>query len=488
MLEKLKGLTKDSLIYGVGHIATRMLTFLLLPYYSHHLSPAEYGEVTLYFIFVGVVQTFYLYGMDIAFLRYYNLTTDRRERGEITGTTVVTSLWTSAGFTLLIFVGAGVIGPLVVFEPVHPETLPTMIRLCAGILFFDTISTFPYLILRGERKPVRFIGVKTFNVAVNLGLNIYLVGARDMSVAGILWANLIASAVTTVIMWPDISRIWIVRVDWRRFREMIAFGLPNIPTFLFVMVTEAAGRKILEVNNGLGEAGLYSAGYKLGMFMAVVTAAFRFAWQPFFLSHAKDEDAPRLFARVMTYYLLVTCALFLFLTYFTGPVLYTQWPGLGYLIAPEFWAGLSVFPIILLAHIFDGVYANLMPGVYINKLTRRLPLVTGAAAALNIGGNLLLIPVYGMLGAAWVTVASFVLQAVLLWLVVRRAYAVPYEWPRLLKLALVTGILAGLAFAPGLGTVGPRVILLLCYIPLLLALRFFDERELSAARRLVGRK
>ena len=173
---------------------------------------------------------------------------------------------------------------------------------------------------------------------------------------------------------------------------------------------------------------MYSAGYKLGMFMAVVTGAFRFAWQPFFLSHAGRPDAPRLFARVLTYYLLVTSTLFLALTFFVNTLVKTHWPGIGYLIHPDYWAGLSVFPIILLAHLFDGVYANLMVGVYLKKLTAWLPLVTGAGAAFTIAFCLLLVPAYGMNAAAWITLIAFVLEAVLCWFVVRRAYPVPYEW------------------------------------------------------------
>lgn len=465
------------MIYGAGHIATRVLTFLLLPYYSFHLTPAEYGEVTLYFIFMGVVQTIYLYGMDVAFLRYYNLAASPEEKQRITGTTVVTSLITSAVLTLIIVIAAAPLGDVLIYVPVHPEHVPAMIRICALILLFDTLSSFPYMTLRGDRKPVRFIVVKSINVAINLSLNVLFLEYYHMSVDGILWANLIASAITSLILWPEIISHWIIAIDRVKLREMIIFGLPNIPTYLFVMVTELADRKIVEIYNGLEQAGLYSAGYKLGMFMAVVTSAFRFAWQPFFLSHAKDADAPRLFARVMTYYVLVTGMLMVGLTFFVPSIMCHAWPFVGVMLDASYWAGLSIVPIILLAHMFDGIYANLMPGVYINKLTGKLPFVTGAAALLNFIANLLLVPTYGMIAAAWVTLASFALQATLLYVVVRKSYPVPYEWIRLGKIVLACAIPIAISFFAPFNTTEVKILLLLAVLPLLFLLKFFDARE-----------
>ncbi len=488
MLQQLKSLTRDSMIYGVGHIATRLLTFLLLPYYTFRMTPAEYGEITLYFLFVAITQTFFSYGMDIAYLRYFTLAKDPADRRVVSGTTLLTVLASSTALCLLIVAAAPAVGRLVIQNPISPDVVPAMIRICAGILFFDTISTFPFLYLRGKHRPYRFAATKLFNVAVNIGLNLWFVGALRLGVAGVLWANLIASGVTTLVLMPTMVRDVTLRFDRALIREMVRFGIPNIPTYLFVMIIELAGRKIIELYQGLNEVGLYSAGYKLGMFMAVVTGAFRFAWQPFFLSHADRPDAPRLFARVLTYYLLVTLALFLALTLFVDTLIKTRWPGIGYLIHPDYWAGLAVFPIILLAHVFDGVYANLMVGVYLKKLTAWLPLVTGAGAVFTIGFCLLLVPVYGMMAAAWISLVAFVLEAVLCWFVVRRAYPVPYEWARLAKLSAVCGLLLALAYVPGLRGSLPRFALLLAFPALLYAVGFLNEREKFHLRKLLFRK
>jgi O-antigen/teichoic acid export membrane protein len=477
LLAQLKSLTRDSAIYGVGHIASRLLTFLLLPYYSFHMSPAEYGELTLYFLFVALAQTFFVYGLDIAYLRYFTMSKDPAERKVVTGTVLMTSLMTTVAICLLIVVGARPLGHLIIHSPADAESVPAMVRICAGILFFDTFSTFQFLFLRGSHRPRQFTLVKILNVSVNMGLNIWFVGGLHLSIAGILWANLISSALSLFVMLPSIARNVTVRLDKVLIREMIRFGIPNVPTYLFVMVIELADRKVLELYRGLSEAGLYSAGYKLGMFMAVVTGAFRFAWQPFFLSHSDREDAPQLFSRVLTYYLLVTITLFLALTFFVDPIVKTKWPGVGYIIAPRFWPGLVVFPIILLAHVFDGVYANLMVGIYLKKLTARLPLVTGAAALFTIVGCILLVPPFGMIAAAWITLVAFFMEAVLLWLVVRKEYPVPYEWSRIGKLSLACGIILALGLFTGLNAAWQRALVLLLFPGLLYVFGFLDERE-----------
>ncbi|RPH96299.1 polysaccharide biosynthesis protein [candidate division KSB1 bacterium] len=488
MLEQLKNLTRDSIIYGVGHITTRLLTFLLLPYYSYTLLPAEYGELTLYFLFIGVAQAFYFYGLDIAYLRYFTLSKEPEARRGVTGTAVITALVSTTALSLLIILCAKPIGRLVVSNPTQPDLTSLMIVLCSGILFFDTLSTFPFLLLRGTLKPLHFTSVKMLNVAVNIGLNIWFVGSLDLSVLGVLWANLIASAVTLIVLLPVILRQTAFRFDRSLAREMIRFGLPNVPTYLFVMIIELADRKVLEIYRGLEESGLYSAGYKLGMFMAVVTGAFRFAWQPFFLSHAADKDAPKLFARVMTYYLLVTASLFIALSFFVEPLIHFRWPGIGYIIEPRYWAGLAVFPIILLAHVFDGVYANLMVGVYLKKLTSKLPLVTGVAAAFTVALNIVLIPEYGMMAAAWITLFAFVLEVILLWFAIRKYYHVPYEWIRIVKLFLATALIAGLGLFFRFDALWFRWILLLFFPVLLIVFGFFNERERFYLRKMILRK
>lgn len=486
ILGKLRSLTKESLIYGLAHILTRSVTFLLLPYYSYRLSAADYGELSLYYLFLAVAQTFYVYGLDIAYLRFYNLKDHGRTSAQVNGTALLAVALSSSVLCLLGLLFRDSLGSLLIQNPENADDVPIGIVICLGILFFDTIGTFPFLRLRSENKPLSFSAQKIVNVVLNISLNVWMVGSLGLGVLGVLYANLIASFVTCALILPAFLRTCRFRIDRVLFSDLLAFGLPNIPTYLFVMVVELADRKVLELFRGIEEAGLYSSGYKLGMFMGVVNAAFRFAWQPFFLKHANDPQAPRLYARTLTYYVAVASGLLLMLTLAVPPLLKFNFPIVGYLISPSYWSGLVVFPIILAAHIFDGIYANLMVGIYLQKATRKLPFVTGVAAVFTVIANLLLVPTYGMLAAAWVTFFAFVIQALLLYLVVQRIYPIAYEWRRLAILAVITIALTGAAALFELNW-SLRILLAVAFPVLLVFLRFFTSDEVAVVRRFVQR-
>ncbi|MBK8130450.1 MAG: polysaccharide biosynthesis protein [bacterium] len=482
---RLRALTKESAIYGLAHVLTRSITFLLLPYYSHRMSAADYGELSLYYLFLAVMYTFYAYGMDIAYLRFYNLSDHGRSKPVVTGTTIVLALGTSLGLSAVLALVSAPIGDLLITTPQDPATVAPNVLICIGVLFFDTIGAYPFLRLRSENRPLVFAGQKLINVAVTLGLNIYFIEVMGLGLQGVLIANLIASILTALLLIPGIWRDIEWKVDGPLLREMLRFGLPNIPTYLFVMIVELAGRKAIEVYRGSEEAGLYSAGYKLGMFMGVINAAFRFAWQPFSLKHASDEQAPVLFSKVLTYYVLASMCFTVWLSLLAQPLLTADLPIVGQIIAPAFWAGFAVFPLILFAHIFDGIYANLMVGIFLKKATRRLPMVTGAAAAVTIVGNLLLVPRYGMLASAWVTLAAFIVQAMLIFNVANRLYPIPYEWPRILLLFGVGSLFILTASYIDL-SVPARLGLAVAFPLVLVALRFFTPQELRTVRRMFG--
>jgi len=474
------------MVYGLAHVLTRSVTFLLLPYYSHKISAAEYGELSLYFMFLAVVQTFYVYGLDVAYLRYYNLADHGRTKAQVNGTVLSATLISTAILSILLASLSIPLGSLLINKPLDAGVVTKSVLICIGILIFDTISTYPFLKLRSDNRPLVFAGQKLVNVTLNIALNVLLVGHFSLGVGGVLYANLISSALTCLLLLPDILRTCEFRLDRPLLSEMLKFGLPNIPTYLSVMVVELAGRKAIELYRGVEEAGLYSAGCKLGMFMGVVNAAYRFAWQPFFLKHAQDEHAKTLFSKAMTYYLLAACTFLVWLSLLANDILTATLPGIGQIIAPAYWGGLAVFPIILAAHIFDGVYANLMVGIYLEKATRKLPAVTGIAALFTVAANIVLVPAFGMIASAWITFAAFLIQAALLYRVVWRLYPVHYEWKRIGLLGAVTTCFTLAATVTDI-TLPWRVLLAGAFPLVLIALRFFPHNEIVAVKRFIGR-
>lgn len=485
MFPQIRRLLKHSAVYGIGHIMARAVSFLLLPYLTHSLTPGEYGAVTLLYTFIAFALVLYVYGFDITFLRYYILETDPERRKEIFGTIFFASLITSGLFSLLIGLTAGALVPIILEDPqATGVSCRYLTLLSAGILLAETLGLYPYLYLRSVEKSLPFISLKTAGVIVHIALTILLISVFDRGIAGVFEANFIASSLQFLVLIPVIARNLSLKVRFDQLGEYLRFGLPNIPSQIFVMVVELANRKILELILGLSIVGIFSAGYKLGLFMAVVTMGFRFAWQPFFLSIADRADAKETFARIFTYYLLITGTLFLLLVFIVKPLVTMPLPVIGTIIEERYWEGLQVFPLILLAHICNGAYANFMVGVYLKKKTILMPIVTGAAALVNIVGNVVFIPIFGMMAAAWTTLVSYFSLAALLFLLISPHYYIKYEWNRVLILLGCGALIYFLSTIPILQTYWTLKLLLLPGFFMMLKLaNFFLPEEVSAMRR-----
>ncbi|MFC2150121.1 oligosaccharide flippase family protein [Calditrichota bacterium] len=441
MFKAILSLLKHTVVYGLGNVISRLIAFILLPVFTHALEPSGFGIYQLYYVAIGIVMEILRMGQDIALLRYYALEKEQKARKIIFSTI----FWSATAFSLAIgaalWFGAEYWVRLIVEMPEpYPEWSIYTLKLCALIIAFDNLAAFPLVVIRVEGQPVRFSLIKLSGAVAQVAASVWLVVSLQRGVAGIFEANVLSAGLMLLLCLPTIMSRLAVAFDSAVFKACLAFGLPNVPNSLFVVGISLADRKVLELYRGAAEMGIYSASYKLGMFLSIVAMGFRYAWQPFFLKSADQPDAQKLFARVMTYYVAVTLWMFLLLTAFVPSLVKYDIPGVGHLIDKQYWAGLGVFPIVLSAYIFDGMYAIFMVGIYLKKKMHVLPFITGTAVIVNVGGNILLVPKYGMWAAAWLTVVSYALMALLLYIYVNRQYPVKYEWGRLLHIGAMAAI------------------------------------------------
>jgi len=320
---------------------------------------------------------------------------------------------------------------------VYPDWMFQTLKVCAIIIWLDNLSAFPLTVLRCEGRAKLFISTKIAGAIIQTGFTIWflLIGR---GVAGVIEANLISSIFVFILTLPTLfGRLRFV-FDKVLFTSCLMFGIPNVPNVLFVQVIEFSNGKVLELLRDANEAGLYRNGHKLGMFLAVVAMGFRLAWQPFFMRIKDQPDAREIFARVLTYLIALTWWIYLGLTAFVGPLVRIKIPIIETsFIDPQYWAGLPIFPIVLLAHVFDVMYAVFVVGIYMEKKTKILPWITGVAALINVFGNILLVPTYGMWASAWLMVASYAVMALLLYIYVQKVYPVPWEWNRVIHISFL---------------------------------------------------
>lgn len=481
MLASLKRLTKHSAVYGIGHIVSRSLGFLLLPIHTNYLEPHSYGLAALLFSALAILNVFFTYGLDTAFLRFFALAEKKEQKCRLFSSAFWTIFTTGILFSAILLIYPRPVSLWIFRSPDHL----VLIRLAAAILFFDALVLLPFLILRAEEKSRQFVLLKTAGIAVNLGMNIILVGLLKLGVAGIFWSNFIASAVTFLMMMPIILswlRWTFDRSDWS---ELMKFGLPYVPSVLSVIVMDQISRFFIARLIGAEATGIFSASYKLGMFMGLLCAAFRFAWHPFFLSTAKQPDAQRIFARVLTYFLWVTSIFFLLISFFVDEIVRIRIFGFQ-IFGEQFAGGLSIVPIVMLAYILYGVYVNFFIGIFLKKKSHYVPVITGMGGLTALLGNYFLIPLCGLIGAAWATTLAYGVMAAALYGISRKLYPVPYEWTRVLKLTLIVTLLFGIGYL--LWPSGPfwfHILLILSLFPGLWVMRFFTPEEHRQIRRLI---
>jgi O-antigen/teichoic acid export membrane protein len=488
IFQSIKHLFKHSAVYGIGHIVTRSIHFLLLPFYTHILSPDAYGVVGLMFTYIAILTTFYTYGLDAAFFRFHIMEGDPEERKKIFSTSFYTLSVTSLVFTVVIFALSGPLSRLFFSQEVENLNFPlaTLIQWAAGILLFDSISFLPFLVLRAEERSREFVYYKLINVALNVVANVVLVGILKWGLRGIFIANFLASMVTFFILFRILFRYLARTFSKKRLRELLLFGLPYMPLNLSFVVMDTIDRPFLERLSGIREAGLYNAGVKLGMFMALFVAAFRYAWSPFFLSTAGKPQAKQIFSKVLTYLVMACAFLFLLISLFIDEI--ARFSVLGYsLVGEAYWECTSVVPLIMLAFIFYAVYNNFLVGIYLEKKTAYLPIITAAGMAGNLFLNWQLIPGWHMMGAALARVGAYLIMAVSLYWISKRLYPVKYEWARIVKISAVTALLFWVGNHPQVSPYpGLKGVLLLVWPLLLAAAGFFQKEEVIHLKRILN--
>jgi len=225
---------------------------------------------------------------------------------------------------------------------------------------------------------------------------------------------------------------------------MLKFGLPFLPAGFAVMLVQVIDVPILERLTDLKTVGIYKANYKLGIFMMLFVNMFQFAWQPFFLQNAKELNAKEMFSKILTYFTLVGSVILVVLSLFITDLAQIKIAGFS-LVGSQYWAGLQIVPIILLAYLINGMYSVFSAGIYIEEKSIYVPFITGTGALVNVVANFLLIPVLSFTGAAIATLASYFVMALGYYYVTQKFFKVKYELKRIGHI-FISVLLVGILF------------------------------------------
>jgi O-antigen/teichoic acid export membrane protein len=468
-------LTRTSAVYLVGGLAQQAVGFLLLPVYISLLNPHEYGTLEIMNTTGVILLLCVNLGLPSAIVACYHRDCDSAEsKAALLGTAFLLSVPMLALGSAALALSAPWLGPVVAGAPESARLL----QLVAAWVFLNGVLGVFLAIFRAREEAAIVTGVSLASFVLLLALNILFVYVLGWGVQGILLGNALSSATAVTLCLPFLRGRVRATVDWRLVRPLLVFGLLIVPAALAGWIMNMSNRYFLGYYDQLADVGIYSLGHKFGLIIEVlVVTPFQLAWPAFAFSIGNRSDHGEIFARTLTY--LVAIGMFCALA-----IALFSWPLLEVIGRVEYRAARSVILVVALAYVMNAVHYCASPVIHLERRSRYLTMLIIGASILNIILNVLLIPTWGMLGAAWSTIASFAALAVGTVLVANRIHPIQYEYGRLTTIGVASaiGYAVGMALihsssgSPLLGTIFAGTALLV-YGAALMLLGFFTASE-----------
>ncbi|PVD51230.1 polysaccharide biosynthesis protein [Terrimonas sp.] len=440
----IKQLAGQTIWYGGSTIVSRLLNYLLTPYLTLKLTGDDYGDNTLVYSLIPFLNIIFTYGLETGFFRFSQKKEQADDLNNVASISIIASTLT---FTVVLFLLAGPIASLISIGK-HPE----YIKLAAIIIAFDSLSTIPFAKLRQEGRPIKFAIIRVSAVLVNLFVLYFLLSLspqlakqnpnsvftilsnKSMSVTYVLIANVIMSGFTFMMLWKEFKSF-----EWKfnvaLWKEVMAYSMPMLIVGLGGMVNETLDRLMLGwFRIPKFDIGTYGACYKLSILITIFIQAFRLGAEPFFFKQAAGENPQRTYARVMKFFVIVLCTMFLFVALYID-----IWK--HFIQNPAMWAGLKIVPVLLLANMFLGIYYNLAVWYKVTNNTKSGAIITIGGAIITIAVNFIFIPKYSYTASAWATFICYGSMMVACYIWGQKVYPVPYAWKKLVAYIIIAVLL-----------------------------------------------
>ena len=417
-MANLKSLAKDTAIYGLSSIVGRFLNYLLVPLYTYYMphETGDYGVSTNIYAYTALILVLLTFGMETTLFRFAN--DERYQPDTVFSTAMATVGSLTAVFLLIIFGFIGSISSALGYSE-HPDYLLMM----AVVVALDALQAIPFSYLRFQKRAIRFASLKMLFILLNIALNVfYFVVLGKTSVFYVFFINLLCTGLITFFFLPDLFRIhW--KFDGQLLKTMFSYSWPILILGIAGILNQVADKIIFplvypdqsQANVLLGD---YGSCVKIAMIMAMITQAFRYAYEPIVFAKSKDADKTEYYAAAMKYFLIFTLLAFLCVM---------GWmPVLQYIIGARYREGLGVVPIVMAAEIMMGVYFNLSFWYKLIDKTIYGAWFSLAGCAVLLAVNILFIPEYGYWACAWGGVAGYGTAMILSYIIGQQKNPIPY--------------------------------------------------------------
>ncbi|MDE7146381.1 MAG: oligosaccharide flippase family protein, partial [Duncaniella sp.] len=436
----IKSLAKDTAVYGLSSIIGRFLNWCLVPLYTWMFPPGEYGEVIYIYTLVALALIVLTYGMETGFFRFANH--ERyKDAMEVYSTSLISLAITSTAFIALVCV---FINPITAM--LHAGLHESYIIMMTIAVALDAFTALPFSYLRYSKRPMRFAALRLVNIGANIVLNLFFILIcpwlwkqapgwiawfydPDFGIGYIFLANLFTSALNLLLLFPELHGFkW--KFNFTLWREMIIYSAPLLVLGLAGIMNQNIYSILLpdlypDKANAMAQVGIYGANYKIAIVMVMFIQAFRFAYEPFIFARTKEngEDKLQGYRDAMKWFVISAMVIFL------GVMFYLDI--LRHFIATNYFSGLKVVPIVMIAELFFGISFNLSLWYKLTDRTAWGMWLSLFGLAATIGLNVLLVPKYGYMGCAWAAFGCYGSMMALSYILGRIYYPINYNLPKL---------------------------------------------------------
>ncbi|MCX7986508.1 MAG: oligosaccharide flippase family protein [Bacteroidales bacterium] len=434
MSASVRKLAKQTLVYGLSSIVPRFLNFLLVPLYTYYFKPAEYGVVADLYSWAVLLNILLTYGMETSVFRF--------SKGGNSVKSLSTAFYsifsTSLIFLLLVFLFSSKLSSYLGYS-----SNPQYVLYFAWIIFFDSLSAILFVKLRLQEKALLFSLLKILNVIVNILLNVLFIILLpyfsqkqvlnfNLTVDYIFIANLLASFSTLLTLFRHIPSP--VYFSFNFLTNMLRYGIPLMLSGIVGAINDVIDRQFIKYLSpkgvdSLDSMGIYFANLKLAVILLLFIQAFRYAAEPFFFRHADEKEGREMFARIGLYYLVVSMLVFLFT--------FANLPVFKFFIGSEYWRGLHIVPVVLLANVFSGLYLNFSMWYKLADKTSFGLYIMLIGCFFTVVFDFIFVPVYGYTAAAYVRLFSYVIMTFICLLYGQKFYKIPYRLMTMLKYFII---------------------------------------------------
>ncbi|MBQ8656983.1 MAG: lipopolysaccharide biosynthesis protein [Prevotella sp.] len=463
-MANLKSLAKDTAIYGLSSIVGRFLNYLLVPLYTQTMSAESggYGVITHMYALTALILVLLTFGMETTFFRFANKGGEDPRRVFSTALIGVSSASVLFAVAVMLF-----ITPVSQFLGYADH--PTYVSAMALTVAIDAVRAIPFVYLRQQKKALKFAALQLLNIAINITLNLVyylLLGGHDPGYA--FYINLVSSAVITLCLYRELMGIR-AGFDRQLMRRMLAYSWPIVILGIAGILNQVADKILFPFlysgSDMQMQLGIYGGTVKIAMIMAMITQAFRYAYEPFVFGKSRDKDNDEVQASAMKYFLIFTLLAFLCVVGFIDII--------KYLIAPDYWEGLRVVPIVMAAEIMMGIYFNLSFWYKLEDKTFWGAVFSGIGCTVLIAINVIFVPRYGYIACAWAGFSGYAVAMTLSYLVSLRYHPIAYPVRSILlyvglTLLFFAGMTYGRTCLPQWASIAVNALLIMAFVACIL--------------------